>query len=97
MPPGLLTITPSALFVTSTRRLWVALPACGHPRFTGPSTVIEAELLTMSFGLSCMVAKICATPQFVFGETNPGAVNCATCVADDCHVTWSVISSVLGG
>jgi hypothetical protein len=87
IPAGLLVMVPSAaLPVTFTERMFVAVP-CGHPRLAGPSTVIDTKLLTMSLGLSCMLAKICATPQFVFGDTVPGPVNWATCGLSDCHVT----------
>ena len=75
IPDGALVITPSAaLAVTSTERLLVE-PEFGHPRLAGPSTVMDTKLLVMSLGLSCIEAKICATPQFVFGETTPGLVN----------------------
>src|ERR1700726_3204615 len=87
IPAGPLVTKPSAIGVMFTVRMFVAVP-CGHPRLAGPSTVIETKLLTMSLGLSCMLAKICATPQLVFGETVPGLVNCATCGLSDCHVTW---------
>ena len=46
-------------------------PAGVQPRLEGPSTVMVAELLTTSLGLSKKLAEMSAVPQLRFGEATP--------------------------